>query len=82
MGEQPLFTGARAIAHRMMIAGYPITQEQEIYSSHPASDVVITYVATLAISSSDKRPPKAGMAFFPFLTCVMTAFSLRPPARY
>lgn len=53
-----------------------------VYSSHPASEVAITYVATLAISSSERRPPKAGMAFFPLVTCVTTDDSLRPPARY
>ena len=53
-----------------------------VYSSHPASADEITYEATLAISSSLRRPPKAGIAFFPFVTCVITDFSLRPPERY
>ena len=35
------------------------------FQSQPALAVVMTYVATLAMSSSERRPPKAGIAFFP-----------------
>ena len=40
----------------------------------------MTKAATLAMSSSGRRPPKAGIAFFPFVTWRMTAFSLKPPS--
>merc|ERR550514_1193877 len=50
--------------------------------SQPAVDVAMTYAATLAMSSSERRPPNAGMAFLPLVTCFMTAFSLKPPSRY
>jgi hypothetical protein len=33
------------------------------------------------MSSSERRPPKAGMAFLPLVTWVTTAFSLKPPVR-
>ena len=72
------YEGKSSFNHNIMTS---VTREV-VYSSHPASEVAITYEATLAISSSERRPPKAGMAFFPLVTCVMTAFSLRPPARY
>ena len=29
----------------------------------------------------ERRPPNAGMAFLPFVTCVTTDDSLRPPVR-
>mmetsp|Transcript_10943 Transcript_10943/g.22455 ORF Transcript_10943/g.22455 Transcript_10943/m.22455 type:complete len:106 (-) Transcript_10943:373-690(-) len=44
------------------------THDKKIYSSHPASEVAITYDATLEISSSERRPPNAGIAFFPLVT--------------
>merc|ERR550514_1376152 len=50
--------------------------------SQPAVDVAMTYAATLAMSSSERRPPNAGMAFLPLVTCFITAFSLKPPSRY
>lgn len=53
---------------------------QNVYS-HPSSDVLMTYAATLSIPASERRPLKAGIAFFPFVTCVRTDFSVRPPAR-
>lgn len=37
---------------------------------------------TLAMSSSERRPPKAGMAFLPLVTCFTTDASLTPPSRY
>ncbi|CAH0369989.1 unnamed protein product [Pelagomonas calceolata] len=42
----------------------------------------MTYAATSPISSSERRPPNAGMAFLPFVTWVTTDDSLRPPAKY
>ena len=42
----------------------------------------MTYDATFAMSSSERRPPKAGMAPLPLVTCFITAFSLKPPSRY
>ena len=50
--------------------------------SHPSLEADITYVATLAMSESDRRPPKAGMAFLPLVTCLTTEASLKPPSRY
>ena len=55
--------------------------EQRVYS-HPSSEVLIMKAATFSMSISERRPPKAGMAFFPFVTCVRTEASERPPARY
>merc|ERR1719199_1055917 len=55
--------------------------EREAYSQ-PAVDVAMTYAATLAMSSSERRPPNAGLAFLPLVTCFITAFSLKPPSRY
>ena len=42
----------------------------------------MTKEATLAMSSSERRPPKEGMAPFPLVTWVRTEASERPPARY
>ena len=50
--------------------------------SQPASLVDITYSATRAISSSERRLPKAGIAPLPFVTCLATASGLKPPSRY
>lgn len=36
----------------------------------------------MAISSSERRPPNAGIAFFPLVTWYTTDFSFLPPARY
>ena len=38
------------------------------YYSQPADDVAMTNAATLAMSSSDRRPPNAGMAPLPLVT--------------
>mmetsp|Transcript_37545 Transcript_37545/g.62162 ORF Transcript_37545/g.62162 Transcript_37545/m.62162 type:complete len:219 (+) Transcript_37545:194-850(+) len=51
-------------------------------SHQPALEVVMTKAATFSMSSSDKRPPKAGIAFLPLVTCFTTAAGLKPPSRY
>merc|ERR1719263_407369 len=48
----------------------------------PLLALLTTNSATLAMSSSESRPPNAGIAFLPLVTCVMTAFVLKPPSRY
>lgn len=58
-----------------------LSEGQRAYSQ-PSSADLITKAAALAMSSSERRPPKAGMAFFPLVTCVMMDFSESPPARY
>lgn len=47
----------------------------------PSVEDWMTKAATLAMSSSERRPPKAGMAPLPLVTWVITAFSEKPPVR-